>query len=240
MSTEPSKASSSASSSPQEAPQPPLPVAHYAPPPYGGHYPPPGPYPPLYAYPVPDPAHHDPNNPNGASPQPVAPFFMAMPPPPPGMVYAYTVPPPAPGASSSLPMLPYIDPRILTLGLTAPQGYPFPPGMPAPQPPPKPKRKQVKMAVSNPYLVISPRKPCAVPPSPCVSAGVSRPVPALRKPPVGLACPVVLFRRGVIAAALPPQIDTLTVVGLARPSAPGPWVADMREAESWGRHALTS
>ena len=193
MSAEQSKASSSASSSPQEAPQPPPPVAHYAPSPYGGHYPPPGPYPPLYAYPVPDPSHHDPNNPNGASPQPVAPFFMAMPPPPPGMVYAYTVPPPAPGASPFLSQLPCVDHRSLTTGFTAPQGYPFAPGMPAPQPPPKPKRKQVKMAVSNSSRVTlsfpSPPPRRAPVPRVCVCAGVSRAAPAQRKPPAGLASP---------------------------------------------------
>lgn len=98
MSSEPAKSSSSSSASPQEGAQPP-PVPQYAqPPPYGGHYPPPpGPYPPFYAYPVPDPSHHDPNAPNGAPAQPVAPFFMAVPPPPPGMVYAYPMPPTAPG-----------------------------------------------------------------------------------------------------------------------------------------------
>ncbi|KAI0760586.1 hypothetical protein C8Q74DRAFT_240821 [Fomes fomentarius] len=101
MSTEQSKSSSSASSSPQqqEAPQPPPPaVAHYPPVPYNGHYPPPPgayPPPPFYAYPAPDPSHHDPNAPNGG-PQPVAPFFMAVQPPP-GMFYL--VPPSAPGPS---------------------------------------------------------------------------------------------------------------------------------------------
>ena len=100
MSAEQSKASSSASSSPQEAPQPPPPVIHY-PPPYAGHYaPPPGSYPPFYAYSVPDPAHHDPNAPNGAPSQPMAPFIMM--PPPPGMVYAYPMPPAASGTPHSL------------------------------------------------------------------------------------------------------------------------------------------
>ncbi|EIW54818.1 uncharacterized protein TRAVEDRAFT_60256 [Trametes versicolor FP-101664 SS1] len=125
MSSEPAKSSSSSSASPQEGAQPP-PVPQYAqPPPYGGHYPPPpGPYPPFYAYPVPDPSHHDPNAPNGAPAQPVAPFFMAVPPPPPGMVYAYPMPPTAPG-------------------------YPYAAGLPPPQPTPKAKRKQVKMACTN-------------------------------------------------------------------------------------------
>ncbi|KAI0331756.1 hypothetical protein GY45DRAFT_1345131 [Cubamyces sp. BRFM 1775] len=125
MSSEAAKSTSSSSSSPQEGAQP-QGVPHYPqPPPYNGHYQPPSaPYPPFYAYPVPDPSHHDPNAPNGAPTQPVAPFFMAVPPPPPGMVYAYPIPPTAPG-------------------------YPFPTGLPPPQPAPKPKRKQVKMACTN-------------------------------------------------------------------------------------------
>ncbi|KAI0761311.1 hypothetical protein BD413DRAFT_248023 [Trametes elegans] len=136
MSSETAKSTSSSSSSPQipEGP-PPQPIPHYPqPPPYGAHYPPPpGPYPPFYAYPVPDPSHHDPNAPNGAPSQPVAPFFMAVPPPPPGMVYAYPMPPTAPG-------------------------YPFAAGMPPPQAAPKPKRKQVKMAVSKlPFVTRLPR-----------------------------------------------------------------------------------
>lgn len=104
--------------------QPP-PLAPY-PPPFAAHYAPmpPGAYPPpFYTFaPLPDPSH-DPNSPNGAA-QPQQ-YFMAIPPPPPGMMYAY----PAPG-----------------------QMLPYPPFAPPPMqvsPQPRPKRKQVKMACTN-------------------------------------------------------------------------------------------
>ncbi len=166
MSTEQSKSSSSASSSPQqhEAPQPPPPaVAHYPPVPYN-YPPPPGAYPPppFYAYTAPDPSHHDPNAPNSGQ-QPVAPFFMAVQPPP-GMFYL--VPPSAPGASCILPSY-HVGAHVVAFG----SGYPYSAGIPPPQPPPKQKRKQVKMAVSQHTFVM--HTPFSAPCVRCLP-GVSR------------------------------------------------------------------
>ncbi|KAL6300951.1 hypothetical protein BKA93DRAFT_498591 [Sparassis latifolia] len=103
------------------------PIAPYPPPPsqYNGHYPPPpGAYAAQYYSfaPVAD-GSHDSSPPNG---HPGAPFLMAYPPPPPGLVYAYAAPPPG----------------------QAPAYPPFAPGLAIPQPP-RPKRKQVKMACTN-------------------------------------------------------------------------------------------
>ena len=208
MSADQSKASSSASSSPQEPTQQPA-VTHYPPAAYSGHYPPTGPYPPpFYAYPVPDPSHHDPNNPNGAPTQPVAPFFMAVPPPPPGMVYAYPMPPTAPGEPSFVPFYLSIDLGSSTWGFTSPQGYPFAPGMPAPQPPPKPKRKQVKMAVSNRPFVMRPIQHAPW----HAFAGVMRIAPYYCKPPVGLGALPVLFRPKVIAVLSHTETGRRTVL----------------------------
>ncbi|KAI0948153.1 hypothetical protein AcW1_009745 [Taiwanofungus camphoratus] len=119
MASEHSKSSTSGN---QEHLQPP-PIAPYPPQQYNGHYPPPGAYPPYYAYaPISD-ANHDPNAPNGGPPH--TPYLMPYPPPHPGIIYAYAAPPPG-------------------------QGYPpFSPPPPPSQPVPRPKRKQVKMACTN-------------------------------------------------------------------------------------------
>ncbi|THH26868.1 hypothetical protein EUX98_g7316 [Antrodiella citrinella] len=97
-------------------------LAPYPPPPFNGHYPPPpGAYPgPFYTY-APVDGSHDPNGQGG---MPSGPFLVAAyPPPPPGMMYAFSPP--------------------------GHMGYPpFPPGM-QPGSMPRPKRKQVKMACTN-------------------------------------------------------------------------------------------
>lgn len=102
-----------------------------------------GGYPPYYPYPPPPTdANGHPADPNVVNAGPPGTYMMAFPPPPPGMIYAYTS---SQGdvRSRLLNSWRLVD----TLDLLGYPGLPFAPGMPLPAALVRPKRKQVKMAV---------------------------------------------------------------------------------------------